>query len=607
MKFDIFVLPFFSGLMFVFIYIFFQYRKWILELNENEKKLLVQHLFSKQIWKTLKEIIYECLLHRKIFKTNPLLGYMHMSLAFGWFILIVLGNIEVKFYSEYTVNPPYVPIFLRYFEPNPDPHFFGRGFNFIMDFLLLFILSGVALAYTKRFRPDIFGMKHTTYHMPLDKLALNALWFIFPMRLLAESFTAGAYHNGSFLTNPLGEFFASWLPVEAFEYTMWWGYSIALGLFFFALPFSRYMHIPSEILLIVFKNAGINACIMPNVISKMEIKSCSRCGICIDTCQLAQVGITNIQPTYFLRDIRYKKLKEETTNNCLVCGRCNVACPVGIQSTNHRIEQRIRNRNNQKMDYSFIKKPMQTNESEIIYFAGCMSHLTPSIKKAMHDILNQTGIKWQSLDQNESICCGRPLLLAGKKQAAEQLIEKNKNIINKLGGRLLVTSCPICFNTFSHDYDLNIPVMHHTQFIDYLIENQHISVTKSDMNFVYHDPCELGRANGIYDNPRNVLSKIGIIKENEKSREKALCCGGSIGNSSIDPNIKKEITINALKELTTNNPDFLVTACPLCKKTFSALSPVPVKDIAEITVANMIYTENKIVQLSDFVIANNSD
>ena len=321
MKFDIFVIPFSAGLAFLFIYVSIKFARWVMVLNTDDKLMLRKHLFSINLWHSAKEIFQEALLHKRIFKSNPLLGYMHMSLAFGWLLLIVFGNIEIKFYSNYTVNPPYVPIFLRFFETSPSPHFFGKGSNFIMDLLLLFILTGVGLAITKRYNAKAFGLKKTTIHNQFDKTALAALWCIFPLRLLAESFTSGLFHNGSFLTANFGNLFATFLPIQTLMYPAWWAYSIALGIFFIALPFSRYMHIPSEIMLIIFRNAGLKAGKENSSFAQAEIHSCSRCGICIDACQLASsLNECTIQPSYFIRDVRYNHLKPSTTENCLMCG-----------------------------------------------------------------------------------------------------------------------------------------------------------------------------------------------------------------------------------------------------------------------------------------------
>lgn len=121
---------------------------------------------------------------------------------------------------------------------------------------------------------------------------------------------------------------------------MWWFYSISLGVFFFALPFSRYMHIFTEIPLIFLRNAGIRSGVQEKVTIHFQIEACLRCGICIDPCQLqSAAGIDNVQSVYFLRDRRYGHLTDAVADNCLLCGRCVVACPVGIELGHPPAEQ----------------------------------------------------------------------------------------------------------------------------------------------------------------------------------------------------------------------------------------------------------------------------
>ena len=177
-------------------------------------------------------------------------------------------------------------------------------------------------------------MKKTTKLKPLDKIALISLWMIFPSRLLAESFTSGAYGTGSFLTGSIGSALASFLPAIEMAYPFWWLYSLSLGTFFILLPLTRYMHIPTELFLIFARNSGIRTGDQPGAFMEMQIYSCSSCGICIDACQLNfSAGITNIQSAYLLKGLRNDKDVSDIAYNCLMCGRCDEKCPVGIELT----------------------------------------------------------------------------------------------------------------------------------------------------------------------------------------------------------------------------------------------------------------------------------
>jgi Fe-S oxidoreductase len=586
-KFDWFVIPFTLGLAFLLSVIVVKFSRWIYFLPISEKNKIRKNIFTSKSIQAIHETFMESLFHRKIFKVNPLLGYMHASLAYGWFLLIMLGNLESRFYYDGHMSPPYIPIFFRFFNPHPEGFHYEGIFSFFMDLLLLLVLSGVALAWTKRMYSRMFGMKKTTVLQWGDKLALSSLWFIFPLRFFAESFTSANSGGGSFFTANAGSFFGSFLPTDTLAYPMWWAYSISLGAFFIALPYSRYMHIPAEVLLIFLRKMEVTEKKTLTSYSTVELNACSRCGICIDTCQLASsANIKGVQSAYYLQSLRYQQPQNELTLNCLMCGRCDNICPVGIDIRNIRQFGRNAEVQPENIKYNYIPDTY-TSKTEVLYFAGCMTHLQPSIKKSIVEILETSGVKYKFMDEIKSICCGRPLMLSGKVQQAQELIEKNKKIISDSGAKILVTSCPICYKVFNEDYDLSIEVLHHSQYLLRLVEEEKIALIQQNINAVYHDPCELGRGSGIYEQPRKLLQHSVIIQQVKNQKENALCCGGSLGNFKISAENRKKITRDAIRELTTSQPEALITGCPLCKKTFSQSAPVQVMDIAEIVAKSM--------------------
>ena len=284
-----------------------------------------------------------------------------------------------------------------------------------MDLILAFILSGLLLAVIKRLSPRVVGMTKTTKLKILDKIALTSLWLIFPSRLLAESFTSGAYGTGSFLTGSLGSLLASFLPANEMAYPFWWLYSLSLGTFFILLPITRYMHIPTELFLIFARNSGIKTGDQVGSFSEIQTYSCSSCGICIDACQINfSAGITNIQSAYLLKGIRNHEDVADIAHNCLMCGRCDEKCPVGIELTPIRMIRRRAELEEvtasslwkryfpdrlkikpsklvNKQYYSWLPDP-EPAKTDFIYFAGCMTHLTPAIKKSMIKILETSGV-----------------------------------------------------------------------------------------------------------------------------------------------------------------------------------------------------------------------
>lgn len=599
MNFDPFVLPFFLGLLVMGVILIWKYIVWMETIPVADRRVMFRNMFTFRTFKAFKEAVMEGLFHRRIFKINPLLGYMHASLATGWFLLIVMGSIESKFGQKDVFNMPWDPIFFNFFEPNKHGIEYGKFFVFMMDFLLMIVLISVTFAVIKRFYSRMFGMKKTTKLMIADQFALYSLWAIFPARLLAESLNAAHYGNGGFMTQPIGNFFSSFMSMNQIinaEYTMWWVYSIVLAAFFVAMPFSRYMHILTEIFLIAFRNLGMKPADNLQGYTRFEINSCSRCGICIDKCQLSSAaGISNVQPAYFIQSIRYNLHFEDRAYNCLMCGRCNTYCPVKIDVTNMRNITRKMANEAVSFRYDYlpeIKKDELAEVTNVVYFAGCMSHLTPSIPLAMKAIFNEAGITYDFVDEDGSMCCGRPLKQSGLTDAAAELREKLSELIRSRNSMILVTSCPICYKTFKEDYNLKMHVVHHTELIKILIESKRLKPRKEDLSIVYHDPCELGRGCGEYDNARYVLKQVGNIVSIDQEKEKGLCCGGSISNLKVPVGKRELMAVDAVKQLSAGNPDVIVTACPLCKKTMAKHADGKMKDIAEV-VAEALATEKQ--------------
>jgi Fe-S oxidoreductase len=586
-QFDFFVLPFTLGLIFLMTVLVVTYVKWIKNLPDDERKKISMGVFSRKSLLALKEVVLECLVHRKVFKVNPLLGYMHMSLAFGWFLLILFGNWECRIFYDGHLSPPYIPIFFRFFNPHPAGFEFENFFSFLMDFTLLVVLSGVALAWIKRMYSRFFGMKKTTVLKLGDKLALYALWIIFPMRFLAESFTSATFGGGHFLTSNAGAFFAGFLPTQHLVYPAWWAYSMSLGLFFVSLPYSRYMHIPTEIVLIFLRKYGVSEKNEFSTFTNLEVSSCSRCGICIDQCQLSSADIKGVQSVYFIQSVRNKTIHPDTSLNCLMCGRCDGVCPVGIDIASIRQAARNKLSIEKKRLFGYVPE-IPVKKADVVFFAGCMTHLQPSVKKAMVTLLKASGESFWFMDEASGICCGRPLMLAGKESQARELILKNKAMILASGAKTLVTSCPICYRVFNEEYDLEIEVLHHSQYLLRLVEEQKIETTLLNEKAVYHDPCELGRGSGIYSQPRELLAYMLNLQSISQEAQQGLCCGGSLANLKIGNTDRKKITTDAIRLLTMPKPDLMVTGCPMCKKTFSASSPVPVMDIAEVVSMSLV-------------------
>lgn len=589
--FDPFVIPFVIGMVFVLGYCLIAMVRVVCQLPKaDRKRFLLSLITPKYIWMNVRDIFLNCLIHVKLWKRNKVLGYMHSSIAFGWFMLIVLGHLEVMLFVPERIRFFYYPIFFNYFVAETEQTLQGALLMFLMDFFLLLVLSGIVLAIIKRFVSRIVGMRRTTRLSVLDQVGLYSLWAIFPLRLLAESFTAHI-SGGSFLTIPANWVFRQFLGNDLNALPTWWAYSIALCIFMCVLPFTRYMHIPAEMLLIPMRNAGIKIRHPRKGFALLEVYSCPACGVCIDACPMS-VRKANLRDctVYLNRMLRRGNERRiaEISDKCLLCGKCSAVCQVGVQGPELRIAQRERRKFTLSPSYADLDvRPMAeavAGSGGVLYFAGCMTQLTPSILRATGSLLDKAGVSWKMMDPDGGLCCGRPLMMAGRTEQARELIAKNVEIIRASGCDTLLLSCPICYRVFKEEYPLEgIRVVHHSVFFQELIAAGKLPVQREDgLRLVWHDPCELGRGCGIYEQPRAALAAAGEVVEAGKNHAESICCGGSLGSLSLSFEQRRPMTQNALDNLTVADPDQIVTGCPLCLATFVRAADRPVRDIAEI-------------------------
>lgn len=576
---------------------------WTKKLPREHKLLIKRNFFTHRTILAVKEVFNESLLHKRMFRVHGLLGYMHMTFAFGWFLLIVVGNIETRLYSGSEMNPPYFPIFFKYWLVDKSAIPFNQLFTFLMDLLLLFVLSALTLALIKRTHSRLLGLKRTTNIHKGDRIALFALWAIFPFRLLSESLSSSVNHQGGFLTDNVGRVLAEFLPAAELVEPAWWAYSVVLGVFFTSLPFTRYLHIPAEVVLIFIRHYELKPSPVFDHFSQMELFSCPRCGVCIDKCQIASVlDQGQVPPGHFFHTIRDHRDDELQAFNCLLCGRCEEICPVNIHTLDIRIQRKHLFQPAPPADPFPFLFSGKSQHAEILYFAGCMTHLNPGIIKAMKTLLDASGLSWFFMDEAGGACCGRPLKIAGRYKEAQTLVEHNQAIINASKPVILVTSCPICLKTFKEDYRTDAKMLHHSEFINILIEKGKIDVQHLDMRVSYHDPCELGRGLKGYKAPRQLLHQISDLQPVAEEAEFSLCCGGSLGNTLLQQTDREQLKNQVLEVLLENDPDALVTSCPLCKKTLGMQNQCKTLDIAELTVMAMQATPvemqpNQTVQL----------
>ncbi|MEE8413297.1 MAG: (Fe-S)-binding protein, partial [Dehalococcoidales bacterium] len=238
-----------------------------------------------------------------------------------------------------------------------------------------------------------------------------------------------------------------------------------------------------------------------------------------------------------------------------------------------------------------------TEGMEILYFPGCYLCYDPRLKKvaaATASILNKAGVDFGILGSKEN-CCGESIRKAGDEELYKRLARENIKTFIDSGVHKILVSSPHCYHTFKNEYpefNVNFEVVHISQYLSQLINDGRLEFTREyGKKITYHDPCYLGRHNGIYDEPREVLTKIpGLeLSEMADSREDSLCCGGGGGRIWMDTPKGERFSDLRVAQALEVGAEELVTSCPYCIINFedSRLSledsdVIEIKDITEI-------------------------
>ena len=390
----------------------------------------------------------------------------------------------------------------------------------------------------------------------------------------------------------------------------------------------------------------------------LDLYTCTECGRCKTSCPTfvtdkpLSLKMLNDQLKHHLVDEKANllagKLDElpplagniispDTIWACTTCGFCEQACPVFIDQVPRIVEMRqnlVMMEGDFPQELNKVYKGMERNSNpwgigydkredwtkgldvpvptaadlkaqgknlDILYFVGCMGSFderNQKIARALAKILNAAGLNFGILGKEEG-CTGDTAKRTGNEMLFQELAKYNISKFDSYDIKTVLTTCPHCFNTIKNEYPQlggNYKVMHHTELIDQLIKDGKINLTQAFEDVIFHDPCYLGRQNGIYDQPRAILdaaSKNGVM-EFDRNHEKSFCCGAGGGRMWMEETIGSRINEERVREGLEKNPSVIASGCPFClvmmKDGVAAKNAEHVKtlDIAEIVADSMV-------------------
>lgn len=336
---------------------------------------------------------------------------------------------------------------------------------------------------------------------------------------------------------------------------------------------------------------------------KYDLLGCIQCGRCTGGCPVTVRADLNVRQ--FVNDAYDEDKLDELARlaeiwDCTACHTCAVRCPKGLKPLevliglrsliveSGKVEPTVRDAlqsvllegNPWEKSRAMRQDWMEGLEVRIaepgeyvenLFFVCCTNAYDPRVQvtaKNMIKVLNQTGLDYAFLPEDES-CCGSEVFALGEEGLFEMLVEDNTEFLNEYSAGRIVTLSPHCFTTYkTHFPDLKHPVIHYTQLLDELIQEGKLA-WKGELpkKIVYHDPCYLGKQGGVFDEPRRILKSIPGVEllEFNRRRERSLCCEGGGGKMWVESESRKErLAETRIKDARELGADIVAAACPFC-------------------------------------------
>jgi len=356
-------------------------------------------------------------------------------------------------------------------------------------------------------------------------------------------------------------------------------------------------------------------------------KLCYQCGLCDVVCPWNRVRTFSMRKLVREAAFGLTDIESEEMWRCTTCGKCPQQCPRDVKQIESGVA--LRRIATEYGVFPTAVKPIRTisgslvgegnplseerakranwaeglsvkqftEEMEVLYFPGCYLCYDPRLKKvarATANILKQAGVDFGILGTKEN-CCGESIRKTGDEEVFKLLAKENIKTFIDNGVKKIIVSSPHCYHTFKNEYPefmVKFEVIHISQYLFELINEGRLELTKEyGKRVTWHDPCYLGRHNGIYDEPREVLKKVPGLELNEmpESREDSLCCGGGGGRIWMETPKGERFSDLRLKQAMDIGAEVLATSCPYCisnfedsRLTLDVTENIEVKDITEI-------------------------
>ena len=248
---------------------------------------------------------------------------------------------------------------------------------------------------------------------------------------------------------------------------------------------------------------------------------------------------------------------------------------------------------------TMAEKMAEGKMPEVLFWVGCAGSFddrAKKITKAFAKLLLAAKVDFAVLGTEES-CTGDPAKRAGNEFLFQMQAVTNIEVMNAYEVKKIVTTCPHCFNTLKNEYPGlggNYEVLHHTEFLNHLIQEGRLNVKGGvfeGKRITFHDPCYLGRANGVYEAPRDLIEKLDAeLVEMKRCKSNGLCCGAGGAQMFKDAEKgDKEIYVERTEDALETKPAFIATGCPFCNtmmtdgiKNKEKETEIKVMDVAEL-------------------------